>query len=156
MGERLAGFIYGTIVTLSVVVAGGRAYPHESGHIALLALVTCVVFWVAHVYAQGLGHAVGHGTRLDVRELATIARHEASLIEASLPPIAALMLGSLGVISNHAAVWTALVLGLAVLGVQGIAYARIEHLGWWRTLAVFSLNLALGLVIIGLKLLVTH
>ena len=36
MGERLGGFIYGTIVALAVVVAGAKAYPHEAGHIAAL------------------------------------------------------------------------------------------------------------------------
>src|SRR5262249_19004441 len=58
MGERLGGFIYGTIVALSVIVAGARAYPHGAGHIAALVIVTNVVFWLAHVYAHGLAHSV--------------------------------------------------------------------------------------------------
>ena len=52
MGHRLGGFIYGTIVALSVIVGGARAYPHEPGHIAVLVAVTCIVFWLAHVYAD--------------------------------------------------------------------------------------------------------
>ena len=57
-GERLGGFIYGTIIVLAVVVAGARAYEHEAGHIAGLVAVTVLVFWLAHVYAHALAHAV--------------------------------------------------------------------------------------------------
>lgn len=43
-GERLGGFLYGTIIVLAVVVAGAKAYPHEAGKIAALVAVTSVVF----------------------------------------------------------------------------------------------------------------
>jgi hypothetical protein len=42
MGERLGGFIYGTIVVLAVVVAGANAYPHDAGRIAVLVGATTV------------------------------------------------------------------------------------------------------------------
>src|SRR5262249_33874168 len=66
MGERLGGYIYGTIVVLSVVVAGAKAYPHSPGHIAAFVLVTTVVFWLAHVYAHALGHSVSHDEHLSL------------------------------------------------------------------------------------------
>ena len=53
-GAAMGGFIYGTILVLSVLVAAARAYPHEAGHIAALVAVTSFVFWLAHVYAHGL------------------------------------------------------------------------------------------------------
>ena len=123
------GFIYGTIIVLSVVVAGSKAYPHEPGHVAVLALVTAFVFWIAHVYAHALGHSVAHDERISLDELKYIARREASMIEAALPPAGALLLAVVGVLSTRAAVWAALGLGLAVLAVQGIAFARLERLG---------------------------
>jgi hypothetical protein len=156
IGERLGGFIYGTIVVLAVIVAGAKAYPHEPGHIAVLALVTAVVFWVAHVYADSLGHSVAHDERISFDELKHIARREASMIEAALPPAGALLLGSLSVLSTRAAVWTALGLGLAVLGAQGIAFARMERLGRLGTMLVIGVNLALGVVLIALKVFITH
>jgi hypothetical protein len=94
MGQRLAGFVYGTILTLSVIVAGARAYPHSAGHIAALVAVTCAVFWIAHVYAHGLGHGVAHGEHLTLRELRMIARREGSIVEAAVPPVLALLLCS--------------------------------------------------------------
>ena len=155
-GERLAGFIYGTIVTLSVVVAGARAFAHEPGHIAVLAFVTTLVLWLAHVYAHALGHAVGHQSHLSFGAVRTIARRELSIVEASLPSIGALLLGAIGLLGTHAAVWLAIGLGFGVLGAQGIAFARIERLDWRGTVVVFALNLGLGFFILALKLAVTH
>ena len=156
VGERLAGYIYGTIIVLSVIVVGAKAFPHEPGHVAALAFITAAVFWTAHVYAHALGHSVGHDERVSLAELKYIARREASMIEAALPPTGALLLGAIGVISSRASVWLALALGLVVLGAQGIAFARIERLGWAGTVGVVTANLFLGVVLIGLKIFVTH
>ena len=155
-GERLAGFIYGTIIVLVVVVAGARAYPHESGHIAALVLVTNVVLWLAHVYAHALGQAVGRDEHLSMDELRHIARREASIIEAAVPPVVALLLGAVGVLSAHAALWAAFGLGLAVLAVQGLTFARVERLRWPQTVAVVAINLGLGVLLVALKLAVSH
>src|SRR4029450_13737776 len=44
LGERLGGFIYGTIIVLAVLVAGAKAYPDRAGRIAPLVVITCVAF----------------------------------------------------------------------------------------------------------------
>jgi hypothetical protein len=156
MGERVGGFIYGTIVALSVIVAGARAYPHGPGHIAVLVAVTCVVFWLTHVYAHGLGHAVAKEKHLTLSELGHIARREGSLVEAAVPPIAVLVLGALGILSANAATWLAFGSGLVVLVAQGLVFARVERLGVLATVAVASANLSLGLILAALKLLLSH
>ena len=156
LGQRLAGFIYGTIITLAVVVAGAKAYPADAGRIAALVAVTSVVFWLAHVYAHGLGHSVAHDEHLSLAELRRIARRQAPILEASVPPLAALLLGAVGVLSTRAAVWTALALGLVVLVLQGLRFARAERLGWLGAAAVVAANLGLGSLLVVLKLVVTH
>jgi hypothetical protein len=153
---RVAGFTYGTIVVLSVIVAGAKGYPDASGRIAALVGATAVVFWLAHVYAHGLGHSVAHDRRLSLAELRHIARREASIVEAAVPPVGALLLGAFGVLSTQASVWAAIGLGLGVLVVQGIRYARVERLETLATLLVVAVNVGLGLVLIGLKLFVVH
>ena len=40
IAERLGGFVYGTIVVLSVIVAGAKAYPDDTTRIAVLVVVT--------------------------------------------------------------------------------------------------------------------
>jgi len=152
----LGGFVYGTIVALAVLVAGARAYPHSSGHIAALVLGTTVVLWLAHVYAHALGESVARDRRLTMAELRHVARHEGAIVEAALIPCAALLLGAVGLISTRASTWLALAAGLAVLAVQGFMFARVERMGWRGTLVIVSINLALGVTLIGLKLIVTH
>jgi hypothetical protein len=156
MGERLGGFIYGTIVVLAVIVAGAKAFPDESGHIAVLVIVTTLVLWLAHVYAHGIAFSVGHQVHLSREELTLIVRRESSIVEAGVPSVVALLLGALGVIPTHVAIWASLGLGLTVLGAQGLVFARIERLGWLGTVAIVTANLMLGLLLIVLKLLLTH
>jgi hypothetical protein len=134
MGERLGGFIYGTILVLAVIVAGARAYPHHAGKIAALVAVTSAVFWLAHVYAHGLARTVVRNEHLSLGELRKIARREASIVEAALPPVAALLLGALGLISTKGAVWFAYGLGLAVLACQGSSSrGSSASAGWARS-----------------------
>jgi hypothetical protein len=48
------------------------------------------------------------------------------------------------------------VLGLLVLAVQGIVFARVERLGWLGTVAVVGANLVLGVVLVALKVALSH
>jgi hypothetical protein len=93
MGERLGGFIYGTILTLSVIIAGAKAYPGAPGQIAALVVTTTIVFWLAHVYAHGVAYSIGLDRHLSLAVLGHIARREASILEASVPSVAALLAG---------------------------------------------------------------
>ena len=156
MGERLGGFIYGTIVVFFVVIIGGKAYPSDPGQIAAFVVVTIVVFWLAHVYAHALAHSVSHDEHLSFAEIRRIAHREASLLEAAVPSVVALLAGAIGLISEGAAIWLALVLGLVVLATQGLLFARAERLAWLGMLVVVALNLAFGLFLIALKIVVSH
>ena len=156
LGERLGGFIYGTILSLAVLIGGVKAFPHSAWQIVVLLTVTAVVFWLAHVYAHSLAHVVSEDRHLSFAELRRIARHESSIIEATIPPVAALLLAVVGLLSTKAAAWIAYGLGLAVLTASGLIFARVERLGWVATLVVVALNVALGVALVGLKLFVSH
>jgi hypothetical protein len=156
IGERLAGFIYGTIVVLAVLVAGVRAFPDDAGRISAMVLVTSVVLWVAHVYAHALAHSVAHDERVSLAELRLIARREGSVVEAAVPPLAALLLGVFGVVSTNTAVWLAVGAGLVVLAAQGVVFARVERLRWPAMLLVVAANVGLGLALAALKVFLTH
>ncbi|HKP21354.1 MAG TPA: hypothetical protein VJT68_07545 [Thermoleophilaceae bacterium] len=154
LAERLGGIVYGTIVALSVIVAGAKAYPDDTTRIAVLVAGTTVVFWLAHAYAHALTRSARTGERLTLAEVRHIGRHEAALILAGAPSIVVLLLGSLDLLDADTAIWLAIGLGLAVLGVQGVVFARIERLGPAGTVTVVAVNLAFGLLLVALKLLV--
>jgi hypothetical protein len=156
MAERLGGFVYGTIVVLAVIVTGAKAYPDDPGYVAALVVVTTGVFWLAHVYSHALARSVNTGTHLHLRDIREIARHESAIVEAGGPSIVALLLGTLGLLSASASYWLAVGLGLVVLATDGIIFARVERLGRVATIGVVATNIALGLVLVALKVVVTH
>jgi hypothetical protein len=99
---------------------------------------------------------MGRGEHLSLAELSGIGRREASIVGAGVPPEVALVLGAVGLLSSQAAIWLAFALRLVVLGAVGVVFARVERLGRGRTVVAVLANLALGLALIGLKVLVVH
>jgi hypothetical protein len=152
----IAGTVYGTIVVMATVTAGYNGKQTDAWTLAVVATVTVLVLWLAHVYSDALAESLERRRRLDRAEFGAIARRELAIPGAAVAPVAALVLGALGVLGEQTAVWFALGFGVATLGVQGARYATIEQLGRAGTLAVISLNLLLGLAMVGLKALLAH
>jgi hypothetical protein len=157
LGSRrsIAGTVYGTIVVLGALAAASPAKT-EPVRLAVIVAVTVVVLWVAHVYSHGLAESIERGHRLDRAEFAVIARREGAIVLAGVLPIAALVLGGLGVLRESTAIWLAFGAGVATLTVQGVRYARLERLSRMGTLVSVSLNLALGLAITACKVALSH
>lgn len=155
-GERVAGFTYGTLVALSMVIAGAKVYPDGPAQIAVFVVLTTVGLWLAHVYAHTVGQSVSHGRRVRLAELRHIARREGAMVEAALPPTVPLLLAAFGVISTQLAIWVAFGLGLVVLALQGLQFARIERLGRLQTVAAVAANVGVGLILVAVKLVLAH
>ena len=147
--------MYGTVLALAAIVAGGSEQRGPRELIVLVA-TTATVIWVAHVYAHGLGESIEQGHRLTWGELCSIGVRERSILLAAAAPTAVLLLGLVGLMRDSRAVWLAFGVGLAALAVQGARYARVERLGQFRTVAVMSTNVALGVVVVLLKVLIGH
>ena len=75
---------------------------------------------------------------------------------AGVLPFLALALGAIGVLREDNAVWVALAVGLATLGAEGIRFARLEQLGLAGTVVATAANVALGLIVVALKVFVEH
>ena len=154
--STIAGAVYGTIVVLAAVTAGAKAFQYDLWRLVAIVVTTVLVLWLAHVYAHGLAESIEKGRRLDAAELAAIARRELAIPLAAVAPAGVLVLGAVDLIGGRAAVWLAIAIGVVTLGVQGLRYARVEGLGSAGTLLSVSANLALGLVIVALKVVVAH
>jgi hypothetical protein len=154
--RTIAGTVYGTIIVLSVLAAGGRAYQDHLGRLGAIAAGSCFVLWVAHVYSHGLGESLARGRRLTAGELGEIARRERSIVLAAILPVCAIALGAAGVLPSRFAYRLAFAIGVVTLGGQGVRYARLERLSTGGTIVTIAINLALGLTIVGLEALLTH
>jgi membrane-associated PAP2 superfamily phosphatase len=158
LGDRdtIAGTVYGTIVVLATLAAGARSFRHELWELSAIAGSTVAVLWIAHVYAHGLGESVNEGHRLTLPELGQIAFRELAILLAAVPVLGTVALGALGILRHETALWLAFGVGVLSLAVQGVRYARLERLSRTGAAVTIGLNLALGLVIVALKVAVTH
>jgi hypothetical protein len=154
--RTIAGTVYGTIVVLAALAAGGKAFQNDLWHLIALVDVTVLVLWIAHVYSHGLGESLQVGRRLDAAELGAIAGRELAIPLSAVAPTAILVLGALGIFKGTTAIWLADGICVVALTVQGLRYALLERLGTVGTLISVALNLALGLTIVGLKVVVSH
>lgn len=155
-GDAIAGTVYGTIVVLATITAGAAGFRHDLWRLCLIVAVTVLVLWIAHVYSHGLGESLHRGRRLNSTELAHIAKREYAIPLAAVLPIASLALGAAGLLDGNTAIWIAIGLGVATLTIEGLSYARLERLGPAATLLTVTLNLALGMLIVLLKVLIAH
>jgi hypothetical protein len=154
--ETIAGTVYGTIVVMAALAAGARSFGDDLWRFAAIVVSTALVFWVAHVYAHGLAESIARRGRLGVSGLVDIARRELSIALAVVLPTSALVLGALDVLDDAAAVWLALAVGVTTLAIQGFRYADAEQLGPTGTALAVAVNLALGLSMIAVKVVLAH
>ena len=136
----VASTVYGTIVVMATLTAAYATQKHP-WKLAGIVVSAAVVLWF------------GQLTRDEVRAL---FGRELGILLAAVAPATALVLGALGVFRETTAVWLALGAGLVTLGAEGVRFARLEHLGPARTVVATGLNLALGLLVVALKVLVAH
>jgi hypothetical protein len=149
-----SGGLYGTVLVLAVLTALTKSGKAEAPVLLGGVVVTSGVFWIVHVYADTLVARVGAPERR-WRDIAAVhARHELPILEAAVGPAIPLALGAAGVLSREAASWAAIAFGLVGLFGWGILLGRALGYRLWRTVGIGLLNVALGGVMVGLKVLV--
>jgi hypothetical protein len=154
-GGAVASTVYGTVVVMATVSATFAVERHP-WKLAVIVMSTVLVLWIAHLYAHGLSESLEHRRRLTPRDLQSIARRELGMVLAAVLPCVALVLGAVHLMTEPHAVAVALAAGMVVLGVEGLRYARVEGFGLLATLVAVLLNLALGLLVVLLKVTVEH
>ena len=154
--ERIAGSVYGTIVVLAVLAEGATAYEHQLWKLEAIAAASVLILWIAHAYAHGLGESLRLGRRLTRPERLAIVGRELAIPIAAVLPLLAVAVGAFRAVADTTAIWVAVGLGVVTLMVQGLRYARLEQLGWAGTAVSVAVNLGFALLIVALKILVSH
>jgi hypothetical protein len=154
-GGAVASTVYGTVVVMATLAAA-FAIEKRPWELAVVVFSTVTVLWVAHLYAHGIGESLARGRRLTVADAREIARRESGMVLAAVLPCCALVLGAVGAIHEPRAVSLALALGLTTLAVEGVRYGRVERFGPLGTVVAVAANVALGLIVVILKITVEH
>ncbi|MFG3660572.1 hypothetical protein [Streptomyces sp. NPDC047706] len=149
------GGVYGSMLATSVVVGAGTFGPFPRVELAVLLLLTGVVFWIAHIHAQLFGARLAQQP-LDSRVIRHVCRDEWPILKAAVPPAAAVALSPLLRLDVQAAVWLAL--GVALAGQVGwsVAAARRAGANTRMVAGAAAVNLVIGMLIVAFKLVVTH
>ncbi|MEU0657474.1 hypothetical protein [Streptomyces lavendulocolor] len=149
------GGVYGSMLAASVVIGAGSLGDFPRVELVLLLLLTGLVFWVAHVHAQLFGARLARQAP-DRRVVLRVCREEWPIVKAAVPPAAAVALSPLFGLDVLGALWLAL--AVAVVGQVGWSVAAARRAGATRRLMAItaSVNLLLGLLIVALKIVLTH
>ena len=144
-----AAGIYGTITANAVIAATAGHRP--PGGILAVTVATLAVFWLAHVYSHALAHHLQSTMSLSWTAIIAAMSEERPMLEAPAAPLLVLLLGTLGLLRERAAVRLALWIGVVQLVAWGVAYARRQQWGWPTALAAGTVNGTLGLIIVALE-----
>jgi hypothetical protein len=156
VGDRIASTVFGTITAMATVAAYGRAFPDSPWTVEELVISTAVVLWIAHLYTHALSESISERHTLRAAGVRRLAGRELGILLAVVPTSLALLLGALGVFDETASIWLALGLGLAILALEGVRYARLERLGPTGTFVAVAINVGIGLLVVVLKAEVLH
>jgi hypothetical protein len=149
-----SGGLYGTVLVLAVIIALTKSGKAEASILLGGIVITTLVFWVVHVYADTLAARVARPDRGWLELVGVNARHELPILEAPIGPSLPLLLGIAGIISRQAASWGAI--GVCLVGLFGWGLAVARALGYrgLPAIAMGLLNVGLGGLMVGLKVLV--
>jgi hypothetical protein len=152
--ENLASGIYGTILSTALIAAYSEDPGSDPLQVAVAVVVTAVVFWIAHAYADVLARGlVGTGGAGFAQARAELAR-EWPLVVGSLPPVLPLLLGPLGVLSDDSSETLGIATGVAMLAAWGIAIAWRRGIGLLGIVFSAVASALFGVVVVALKALV--
>ena len=150
-----AGAVYGSMLAASVVATAGVVGEYPRLQLAVMLIVTGLVFWGAHAYARLAGERlVGQG--ITWRETRQVAGHEWSIVEAAMLPAAVVLISPALGLGLAGTAWLALSVAVAQQVVW--AFVGAVRAGASRRQAAVEglVNLFLGLVIVAAKAALGH
>jgi hypothetical protein len=145
--------IYGSLLTTTIVAVQWR-HDAATDLIALSVVISVVVFWLTHVWAEIVNHRVHR--ELTRAEVAGLAGDEAPMLLAVLLPAGILALGRLVGASVDTTVALALIVSIGQLFVWGLIVGHAAKRGWRFALGVAAVDCLLGVLIVALKVIVIH
>lgn len=137
----------------TAIVAGLGERTSVSATRALwILLATALFFWAAHVYAALLAQRIQGRIPTTWTDVRVVMARESPLFYSSLPLAVPLVLSWFGFLSGHMALGVATLVGVVTLVGWGVAFSRREGFGLTGVVAAASVNAAVGVFIVGMKL----
>jgi hypothetical protein len=149
--ESASGVVYGTIVVAALLAAESGRHENYPDTIASAA-IAAALYWLAHAYAELLGHRLEQHERLTASALARALAHDRAIIRGAALPLAVLAVcwaaGAAQQTAVTAALWTTIA---SLIGFELLAGLRARASP--RELALEAgVGAAMGVAILALKI----
>jgi hypothetical protein len=155
LAQRVTAAAYGTILVLAALavidadsVASGLGWELVTG--------VGVATWLAHLYAEVIGDHIRHESTLSRSEIARAMIDGSPILVAAVPPAVVLVLGRVDVLDAEAALFIALVVAFLQLVGLGALVGEVVSPRRATTWSYAAVTAAVGLVVVTVKLLLTH
>jgi general stress protein CsbA len=156
VAELLKERIYATLALLAVLISIDSTHTTPL-HAAYIICGTIVSLWAASIVATQMSRRVIFQGELDhSQEVHHHIRRHAPILASLVFPLMMIWLAMLHLISLAAAINVSIISALALLAGWSIGSARSLRTKKLPTLVLVVIELAIGLSIVGLKLLVEH
>jgi hypothetical protein len=142
--------VYGTIVLLSVLAVLSER-DRSAATAALSVAGTSLVLFFAQVYAGSVAERVRLGREPGLANLSRLAADAWPVAAVTVWPLVLLGLSGLGVLKTATAIVLSMWLCVAALGIWGWRAGQIGHSRMLARLLSTALDVAVGLVIVALK-----
>jgi hypothetical protein len=148
-----ASAIYGSLLVTALVAAQARsdAIPE---FIAATLLVGVGVFWLTEVWTELI--AIRTNGPITWPQVRSIARAELPMLSAAIFPTMLLLTATVGITTPDVAATLALAVAIVQLFAWGLVVGLAMNRGWLPALVVALVDVALGMVIVALKVFVLH
>lgn len=144
-----AAAVHGTVLAGALIAVQGAHDPDISDLVALV-LITQVVYWLAHVYAEVVGERITTGAKPQHR-IPHLLREEWPLVAVSLGPIAVIVACSALGVGPDAAVLGGQIAVIALMAGWALLAGYRSHLKSAEMLLYVAVSLGLGLALIAIK-----
>ncbi|MEU6084063.1 hypothetical protein [Streptomyces sp. NPDC047108] len=141
--------VYGTVITGAVLAAYSDPPVHLED-VLVNVPATVVIYWLAHVYAEGLVRAE-RGVPFSGRRLPATMRSQSGIIQSALAPMLVLLLAVLCGATSTVALEIAVYFTVLLLGSFGVVGARRGGLRGRPLIVSALLATFLGLIVVALK-----
>ncbi|MEY9872043.1 hypothetical protein ABH931_001517 [Streptacidiphilus sp. MAP12-33] len=156
LSERLKERVYATLTVMAVALGLAQSGHGSRATAALALLATAVGLWLATLVADQQAHRVVYGTVARGAELRRLLYVSSPLLASAAGPLLLIGLSALGAMELRTALYTATWLSAASLFVWGCAAGLRMGAGKVAAVVVGLLDLAVGSLVVLVKLAAGH
>ena len=146
--------LYGAISCLATLAVLARYTTEDTSAWARVVDVAVATgsLWAASLLADWVAHLGVYGTAPRGRDWLRVLRTSGQILQAAFAPLVVLAVAGFGLLSTYTAMWIAMWLLVAELGVIAFLAVRRTQLRWWQRLLTIAALVGVGALVVGIKI----